>query len=204
MIERRGADLDLAALRGLAVDGKNQIQHFQVFRPQLGFIALGEILAFVGKAADHLIGGEPFFVHPRKLRKYLKIAPIARREGDQSLRAPRGPRPFEKFHEARPARQQSFMVELKSPGENFDFVLAGELIGVLERQREPRLVEFPAGVFLDLHTQRRNEIEGGVKVRGFLKHSHHAPIIFDSVQAGPGKHVAAGLGITILRLVHVP
>jgi len=169
-----------------------------------GFVALGKILALVREAADYVVGGEPLFVHPRKLRKYLKVAPVARREGHQSLGATRWPRPFQEFDKSRPSRQQSFVIDLKSARENLDFIFARQAVGVFEGQREPGLVEFPAGVFLDLHAEGRHNVEGGMKPGRFLKHANHAPVVLDRVKASPRKNVATGFGVAILGLVHMP
>jgi len=43
-----------------------------------------------------------------------------------------------------------------------------------------------------------------MKVGKFAKHVDHAPVIFQSVQAGPWKDVAPAFGIAVLRLMHVP
>ena len=96
------------------------------------------------------------------------------------------------------------MIQLKRARENFDLVFARQIIGLLERQREPRFVEFSARVFLDLHAERGHDVEGGVKFRRFLQHAHHAPVILEGVQPRPREHVAAGFRIAILRLMHVP
>src|SRR6202040_2132933 len=79
MIKRRGADFDLAALRGLAINGKNQIQQLHLLRLQGALVVLSEFLPFASKPADYIVFLQPLLVHPGKLRKYLKIAPVTRR-----------------------------------------------------------------------------------------------------------------------------
>src|SRR6266404_4764366 len=96
------------------------------------------------------------------------------------------------------------MVELKSASENLRLVFAGEFVGGLEGQREPRLIEFTAGVFFQLHAQCRNDVECGVEAGSFAQHPHHAPVIFQRMQARPWRNVLPGFRIAILRLMHMP
>ena len=95
MIERSRADLDLAPLRRVPISREHQSQEFELFFPQRGFVVLGVVLPFRGQAADDIIGLEPGLFHPRQLREELQVAPVARGEGDQRLRATGRTRPFE-------------------------------------------------------------------------------------------------------------
>src|SRR5258708_7732552 len=96
------------------------------------------------------------------------------------------------------------MVELKSASENLRLVFAGEFVGGLKGQREPRLIEFTAGVFFELHAQCGHDVECGVEAGSFAQHLHHAPVIFQGMQARPRQNILSGFRIAILRLVHVP
>src|SRR5712672_2060980 len=96
------------------------------------------------------------------------------------------------------------MVELKRASENLRLVFAGEFVGGLKRQREPRLIEFIAGIFFKLYAQCWNHVERGVKVGRFAQHLHHTPVVFQSVQSRPRQNILSGFRIAILRLVHVP
>ena len=95
------------------------------------------------------------------------------------------------------------VIHLERADQNFGFVFARQFRGV-ERQREPRLVEISAGIFFELRPSARHHIEGGVELRKFVHHVHHAPVIFQSMQARPREHVAAAVRIAVLRLMHVP
>ncbi len=96
------------------------------------------------------------------------------------------------------------MIDLKGARENFGFIFAVQLFAGLERQRKPRLIEFAAGVFLELYAQPRHDVERGVKSRRFTKHLHHAPVILQRMQPRPRQDVLPGFRVAILRLVHVP
>src|SRR6266446_9654926 len=96
------------------------------------------------------------------------------------------------------------MVDLKRPLQNFVFVFLGEFFGIAERQFEPRLVERAAGIFFQLQTKPRHHVERGVKFRKFLEDLHHAPVIFQGMEAGPWQDVAPAFRVAVLRLVHVP
>src|ERR1700722_11022933 len=65
-------------------------------------------------------------------------------------------------------------------------------------------MEFPAGIFLELHAERRHNVKCGMNPREFLQHRYHAPIILERVKPRPGQDVPAGLRVPILRLVHMP
>ena len=95
VIERSRADLDLAALRRLTINGEHQAQKFELLFPQSGFVFLGVVLPFRGQTADDIILFEPGLFHPCQLREELQVAPIARGERDQRLRAAGRTRPFE-------------------------------------------------------------------------------------------------------------
>ena len=95
-------------------------------------------------------------------------------------------------------------IDLKSAQQHFGFVFVGQVLGGRKSQREPGLIEFSAGVLLKLRGQRRNHVEGGVHSGKFFEHANHAPVILQCMQARPRQDVAAGGGIAILRLVHVP
>src|SRR6202790_2266113 len=96
------------------------------------------------------------------------------------------------------------MVDLESAGQDFRFVFAIKRFGLLKSEREPGIIEIAAGVLLELHAERRDDVEGGMEIGGIPQDFDHAPVIFERMKAGPRKHVARGFGIAILRLVHVP
>ena len=74
------------------------------------------------------------------------------------------------------------MIELKRARQNFTLSSRVRSSVFLKREREPGLIEFSAGIFLDLHAKRGDDVEGGVKTRRFLKHAHHPPVIFHGVK----------------------
>ena len=82
MIERSRADFDLSALGRLAINGQDLFQQIGLAFFQSLLILLVEIFAFVGQPTCNVILCKPLFVHPGELRKYLKIAPVARGKCD--------------------------------------------------------------------------------------------------------------------------
>ena len=113
-------------------------------------------------------------------------------------------RAVEEFLVARPSADQVVEIGLKTAQQKFGFVFVGQRIGGRKGEREPGLVEFTAGVFLELRGERRHYVERGVHGGKFLEHANHAPVVLERVQARPGKNVAARGRIAVLRLVHVP
>jgi hypothetical protein len=105
--------------------------------------------------------------------------------------------------ESRPALDVIF-IDLESAVEDFPFLSGIQFVGGGERNFEPGFAEFAAGVFLNLFAKRGNEVEGGVNPGKFAEDFHHAPVIFQGVQARPGEHVTACGRVAILRLMHVP
>src|SRR5262249_33960204 len=65
-------------------------------------------------------------------------------------------------------------------------------------------MEITAGVFLQLKAERRHHVEGGVKLGKILEDLHHAPVVLQGVQAGPGGHITTGFPVAGLRLGHLP
>ncbi len=102
VVERRRADLDLAARGCVAIRRQNQTQEFQLFSPQGGLVILGVVFALRCEAADDFVLLKPGFFHPNELREKLEVPPVASGESDKSLSAPGGARPFIKFDKARP------------------------------------------------------------------------------------------------------
>src|SRR6266404_9477889 len=102
MIKRRGADFDLSALCGFAIGREDQTEQFELLGFERRLVALGEILALAGEAADYFVFRQPDFVHPGELRKDLQVAPVAGSERHLRLRTTRWARPLEQLNEARP------------------------------------------------------------------------------------------------------
>ncbi len=96
------------------------------------------------------------------------------------------------------------VVELESTQQRLALLFCGERTGVRKCNLKPRFPKLAAGVLLDLGGERRNKIEGRVNTGKFVEDLDHAPVIFEGVQARPGKQVLTGGRIAILRLVHVP
>ena len=60
------------------------------------------------------------------------------------------------------------------------------------------------GKRLDLHDERRHEVERDADAGELLEQGHHAPVVLDGVQPDPRQDVLAGGEILVIRLVHVP
>src|SRR6202162_1311795 len=204
MIKRSRADLDLAALCGIAVRRQHQSNQLNFLRLQRLLIAFREISSLRGQLAHHFIFFKPGLFHPRQLRQHLQVAPIAHRKRNLRLRAICGPRPFIQFHKALPSRHQPLVIHLKSPRQNLGLVFSGQLLGIFEYQRKPWLLKIATRIFFQLLPQRRNHIKCRVKSRKLLQHFHHSKIIFRRMQPRPRQHIPLGFRIAILRLMHVP
>src|SRR5882724_11800197 len=204
MIKRRSAQFDLPASSRFFVNRQHELQKLELFRFQDTLIRFGEIFSARRKPIHIGIARNPLFFHPCELREQLQVPPIAWREGDDCLRAACRPRPFEQLAEPWPSGRKSLVIYLKGAREDLAFILASELLRILERQIKPRLMERAARILFQLQTERRHHVERRVKPREFFKNLDHAPVILERVQSRPWQNVAASLGIAILRLVHVP
>jgi len=89
MIERRGADLDLAALRRFAIGRKHQAKEFELLGFQGGFIALGKVFPLL--ASRLTTSSLASQIHPSR-RAAKAPAGRANRAGKRhlGLRAARG------------------------------------------------------------------------------------------------------------------
>ena len=204
MVERRGADLHLAARGRIAVRRKNQAQQFLLLLFQRGFVIFCIVFAFGGKTADDFVFLKPRFFRPCKLREELEVTPVPRRESYKSLRAAGRARPFVEFDKSRPARHQALLIDLERAQENFGLVFARELVGIFEREGKPGLVEFSASVLFELPSESRNQIERGMKFGKLAKRLRHAVVVLEGVQARPRQNITARFRVLVLRLMHVP
>lgn len=66
------------------------------------------------------------------------------------------------------------------------------------------IVGLLGGKRLDLHQQRRHEVEGHPNRGKLAEHGDHAPVVLDGVQSHPGQDVLTGGEVLVIRLVHVP
>jgi hypothetical protein len=57
---------------------------------------------------------------------------------------------------------------------------------------------------LELHQERRHQVERDANVGKLAQQGDHAPIVLEAVQAYPWQDVLAGDEILVERLVHVP
>ena len=204
VVKRRGGDFDLSRGSGLPVFGQDPPEQLDLLIAQLLLVLLREIGSLSRESRKRRDPGQIFLVHPGKLRKHLKIAPVALAKCLRRPLAALRAHPLMKFDVARPARQKVVVIELEAALQDFGFVFGRQLGSGTKRGRKPGLVEFSAGVLLELRAQRRHDVERGMHAGKFLDHANHAPVILERMKARPRKHVAPGRGIAILRLVHVP
>ena len=83
-------------------------------------------------------------------------------------------------------------------------VLLGELRGRLQAQVEVPVVRAVGGEGLELHQERRNQVERHPDGRKFAQQRDHPVVVLQGVEANPGEDVLAGDQIFVVRLVHVP
>ncbi len=134
----------------------------------------------------------------------MKIAPIALPECLGGALAALRAHPLVEFDISRPPRQKIVVIQLEGALQDFRFIFRREVRRRAKRGRKPRLVKLSAGILLELHSQRRHDIERGMHAGKFLDHADHAPVVLERMKARPRQHVTPGRRIAILRLVHVP
>ena len=187
-----------------SIFGQDSPEKLDLLFAKLLLVLFREIDSLPGERRHDGIAREIFLIHPGKLRKDLKVAPIALAECLRGPVAALRAHPLVKFDVPRPARQKIVVIQLEGALHDFGFIFGREIRHRAKRGGKPGLVKFSAGVFFELHSQRGHDIERGMHARKFLDHADHAPVILERVKARPRKHVTPGGGIAILRLVHVP
>ena len=203
VVEGRGGDFNLIALRGGSVFGEDAAEEFELLLAEREFVALGEIGALFGEGGDDGVVSEVLLVHPGELGEELEVAPVAKAHAHRGF-ATRGNDVLVELHETRPARHHQLLIQLESAEENFRLLLFGQFRGGRHGSVEPDLVELRGGVFLELAAEGGNEIEGGTDAGKLLEKFDHAEIVFEGVEAGPGEQIATGRRVAVLGLVHVP
>ena len=178
MIKRRRGNFNLPGLRSLPVFWQHASKQLNLLVAQLHLVLLRKIHTLARQRRHHGIARQVFLIHPRKLRKHLKIAPVALAERLCGPLAALRTDPLVQLDIPRPARQQIVIIQLKRPQHDFGFIIGSEIGHRPKRRRKPRLIEFPAGVLFQLHAERRHNIERCMHPRKLLDHPYHAPIIF--------------------------
>jgi len=203
VVEGRGGDFDLAALRGGGVFRQDTAHELELFFAEVDLVLFGKVGALSGERVDDGIAGEIFLVHPGELGEELEVAPIAEAHADGGLVSGRGD-VVKNFHETRPAGHHAFLVDLEGAEEDFRFLLGREGGGGGHGGFEPDLAEFSGSVLFELEAEGGNDIEGGVDGGKLFEELDHAVVILEGVEARPGEDEAASGGVAVLGLVHVP
>jgi hypothetical protein len=209
VIERGCGQLDLPAAGRLAIFGDDAVQDLELHLAKYGLVLLRELSFFVEKRADAAVVVLIQRVDPRELVPDLQIAEIVDaepRRGDPSV--------LRRRHGAATARE-----ELRIARMHLDHVLPLRVKEVLEDEIDVAVIEFRRGLHaqleitvlcaslgerLQLHQQRRHEIEGHPDARELAQERHHAVVVLQRMQPDPRQDVLAGDEVLVIRLVHVP
>ena len=82
--------------------------------------------------------------------------------------------------------------------------LPAQVFRGLCRHSQERILRRTVHIILDLHHQRRHEVEVLVDFGKLVQQFHHSVIVFERVQANPRQTIFAGDQILVKRLVLVP
>ncbi len=203
MVVGRRRNLDLAPRACVPVFRQHARQQFVLLIQQHGLVLFREVVLFRRQLFHHGVVCQVLLIHPHELRKQLQIPPILRVEMRHRGFHPARPHPRLQFRQPGPPLQVG-IAYLERPLQRLALLFRAKRRRRRERDVEPRLVELPARVLLDLFGEQRNDIECRVYARKFLQYFHHPPIVLQRVQPRPRQQVAPCRRVAILRLVHVP
>ena len=79
-----------------------------------------------------------------------------------------------------------------------------ELGGRLQAQLEEPVAGAVGGERLELHQQRRHQVEGHLDAGKLAQQRHHPVVVLQRVQPDPRQDVLARDEVLVVRLVHVP
>ena len=89
-------------------------------------------------------------------------------------------------------------------GEHGGALVAGQLAGRFQAELEVPVAGAALSERLELHEQRRHEVERQLHPRELAHQRSHPEVILEPVHADPRQHVLARCKIFVVRLVHVP
>ncbi len=93
---------------------------------------------------------------------------------------------------------------MKEAVEDEGNVRLGQGLRRLEAQLEIRIARAILGKRLELHQQRRHQVEGDPHAGKLPQQRGHAVVVLERVKPGPREDVLVGDEILVIRLVHVP
>ena len=209
MVERGRGQLDLSARRRVPILGDHLVQQLELDAAQHGLVLFREAAALGDERANASVVVQIQRVDPGQLLPHLQVAQIVRAEA-RGRRAPVG---WRRLRAAAPREK------LPVAGVDVDHVLAlgveevlQDEIDVVVIERRGRLetqLEIPVtgavlGKRLELHEQRRDEVERHLDVGTLAQDGHHAVIVLEGVQPDPRQDVLVGREVLVIRLVHMP
>jgi len=77
VVKGRRGNFDLSGGRSLPVLGQHAAQKLELLVAKFQLVVFGIIRAFASQLRNYWVGRQILLIHPRKLRKYLKVAPVA-------------------------------------------------------------------------------------------------------------------------------
>ena len=209
VVERRGRDLDLAAGDGLAILGDHAIQQLELHFAQLLLVVLGEAPILGHQPANAGVAVKIEGIDPGELVPDLQIAQVVAAEtaGGGAAVCGRGQRaaaPRQELGVARIDVDHPLPLRVKETLEDEVDIVLVELGGRFHAQLQRPVAGAVRGKRLQLHQQRRHEVERHAHGGKLAQDRHHAVIILQGVQPHPRQDVLPGDEILVIRLVHVP
>ena len=146
------------------------------------------------------------FVEPGNLRQHLQIGKILR------LKIPLRPfrmiamlaKPLPQFAIPRIAPNHILRIRLKQILQRKAPLLQRQIFRRLGRHSQKRILRRPVNIILNLHHQRRHQVEVLMNIGKFVQQLHHPVVVLERVQPRPRQTIFARDQILIKRLVLMP
>ena len=164
-----------------------------------------EVPAFFDQPPHPHVTAQIERIHPGQLLPHLKVPQVVHAE------PPRGSRriltaspPRAQFRVPRVDTDHPRRVRVKEILDDEGDVGRRERVRRLETQIEDAIRRTIRRKCLELHEQRRHQVEGDPDRRELPKQLHHAEIVLERMEAHPRQDVLPRHEILVVRLVHVP
>ena len=205
VIERRGRELNRSLLRRLGMRRQNSSQQLLLARNHK-LLIVERVAVPLGDQSRHILLFQKELVEPGKLRQDLQVGEILRLK--ISLRPFRMiavlAKPFPQFAVPRIAPDQVLRIRLKQILQREAALVERQLLRRLGRHGKKWILRRPRDIVLNLHHQRRHQVEILVNVGKLVQQFDHAVVVFERVQPRPRQTIFACDQILVERLVLMP
>src|SRR5262245_11913031 len=182
----------------------NGVENFEFDSPEKDLVLFREVTSLLDQPFHAYIAREIRGVDPRQFLPDLQVAQIV----DRKVLRRRAARPVgtltQKLRVASVWLDHPLVLRRKEVLDDERLVFRGQRLGRLQAKLQIPVVGLIGRECLQLHEERRHQVERGANLRELLQQRHHAVVVLQGMQANPRQDVLARDEVLVIGLVHVP